>query len=140
MAGTGVDLVERLLQAVNDHDLEGLVDCFSVDYRNETPVHPDRGFQGRAQVRTNWERLFAGIDDLSASVLRVAEVGASTWSEWEMRGTRPDGAPHLMRGVVIFGVTDGRAAWARFYLEPADSEAGDVDDAITSIVGSGGEA
>jgi len=137
MADTGTDLVGRLLRAVNDHDLDGLVDCFSADYLNETPCHPERGFRGRAQVRTNWERLFAGIPDLTASVLRTAEAGGSTWSEWEMLGTRPDGDPHLMRGVVIFGVTDGRAAWARFYLEPADSQGGDVDAAISSVVGPG---
>jgi hypothetical protein len=35
-----------------------------------------------------------------------------------------------MRGVIIFGVIEGRASWARFYLEPVDIDAGDVDDAV----------
>ena len=35
-----------------------------------------------------------------------------------------------MRGVIIFGVRDGKAAWARFYLEPVDEAGGDVDAAI----------
>jgi hypothetical protein len=34
-----------------------------------------------------------------------------------------------MRGVVIFGVGDGLAEWARFYLEPVDESRGTVDDA-----------
>ena len=34
-----------------------------------------------------------------------------------------------MRGVVIFGVGDGLAEWARFYLEPVDEGTGTVDDA-----------
>ena len=40
------DMVDRLVQATNDHDLEALVDCFAVDYVNETPAHPARGFRG----------------------------------------------------------------------------------------------
>ena len=38
-----------------------------------------------------------------------------------MSGHRRDGAQHLMRGVVIFTVDAGRAARARFYLEPIDT-------------------
>jgi hypothetical protein len=34
-----------------------------------------------------------------------------------------------MRGAVIFGVGDGLAEWARFYLEPVDESSGTVDDA-----------
>ncbi|MDP9226828.1 MAG: nuclear transport factor 2 family protein, partial [Actinomycetota bacterium] len=96
-------MVERLCRATNDHDLGALTDCFAPDYRNETPVHPGRGFHGRDQVRRNWEQIFAAVPDLTTTVRWIAEKG-SVWSEWEMRGTRRDGSPHLMAGVVIFGV------------------------------------
>lgn len=127
-------MIEVLLRAVNDHDLDRVVGCFSESYRNDTPAHPGRGFQGRDQVRKNWERMFAGVPDLNADVVRSTVDGDTVWSEWEMRGTRPDGSPHLMRGVIIFGVADGRAEWARFYLEPVDSGDGGVDAAISEIV------
>jgi ketosteroid isomerase-like protein len=128
------ELVDRLRRAVDDHDVDAVVDCFTADYRNETPAHPGRGFEGREQVRTNWERIFAGVSDITAEVLRTSVDGDAVWSEWEMRGTRPDGQPHLMRGVIIFGVADGRAAWARFYLEPVDPGEGGVDAAVSTIV------
>lgn len=64
--------------------------------------------------------------------------GDVVWTEWEHRGTRRDGSPHLMRGVVIFGVVDGLAAWARFYLEPVQQAAGTVDDAVNRQVTPGG--
>jgi ketosteroid isomerase-like protein len=128
------ELVERLRQAVDDHDVDAVVDCFTPDYRNETPAHPGRGFVGRDQVRTNWERIFAGVPDITADVLRAVIEGDAVWSEWEMRGTRPDGQPHLLRGVIIFGVADRRAAWARFYLEPVDPGEGGVDAAVSRIV------
>jgi ketosteroid isomerase-like protein len=126
-------VVERLCQATNDHDLEALAGCFAVDYRNQTPVHPARAFEGRAQVRKNWEQIFAAVPDLTAAARWIAD-GQEVWSEWEMRGTRLDGSLHLMRGVVIFGVQDGEATWARFYLEPVQEGGGDVDQAVRRAV------
>jgi hypothetical protein len=121
---------QRLAAATNAHDIDALVACFADDYRNETPVHPPRGFAGVEQVRRNWTQLFAGIPDLTSRVLATAVDRDTVWSEWEMSGHRPDGTVHLMRGVIIFGVCDNKAAWARFYLEPVDDASGDIDAAI----------
>jgi ketosteroid isomerase-like protein len=131
-------LAERLKQAVNDHDLEALVSCFAEEYRNETPAHPARGFEGRPQVRRNWEQIFAAVPDLTADVQGIADR-ETVWTEWEMRGTRRDGSPHLMRGVVIFGVEGREATWARFYLEPVEQGGGDVNENIrrTVVAGTG---
>jgi hypothetical protein len=78
------------------------------------------------------------VPDIQARVLRTSVDGDEVWSEWEMAGTRPDGAPHIMRGVVIFGIAHGEAAWARFYLEPVDSGAGGVDAAVSRFARPGG--
>ncbi len=126
--------VERLLRATNDHDLDGVVACFADDYENQTPAHPARSFHGRGQVRRNWEQIFAFVPDIDARVVRQATDGATTWTEWEMSGTRRDGSRHEMRGVIIFGVHDERAVWARFYLEPVETEAGNYDDAVRAQV------
>ena len=133
-------VVQRLERATNEHDLDKLVACFASDYRNETPAHPERGFTGRAQVRANWSQIFAAIPDLTCEVLSCAVDGATVWTEWEHRGTRSDGTPHLMRGVIIFGVSDGAAAWARFYLEPVQPNAGTVDQAVRRQVRPGGSS
>lgn len=133
-------MVSRLCQATNEHDVEGIVACFGPDYVNETPAHPERGFTGPEQVRANWAQILAAIPDLTAQVLRCAVDGNTVWSEWEHRGTRPDGTAHLMRGVVIFGVAGDRARWARFYLEPVQDAAGSVDQAIRRQVIPGGES
>ena len=134
-------MVERLVRATNARNLDSLVDCFAPDYRNETPLHPSRGFVGRDQVRRNWEQIFTHVPNLHASVLRRAVSGDTVWSEWEMRGTRRDGAAHLMRGVVIFEVRDQRAASARFYLEPAQDTGETVSEAVRHTVApTGGSA
>jgi len=130
-------MVERLRVATNTHDLEALVSCFAADYRNETPAHPERGFTGRDQVRRNWDQIFAAIPDVTAEVLRCAVDGDTAWTEWEHRGTRPDGSQHLMRGVVIFGVRSGVAKWARFYLEAVQKDGDNADAAVRRHLAAG---
>lgn len=128
-------MVQRLLDATNAHDIDSLVSCFSDDYVNETPVHPARGFHGTEQVRRNWTQLFDGIPNLRASLLARATNGDTAWTEWEISGVRRDGAVHIMRGVIVFGVTHGKAEWAKFYLEPVDQSGGDVNDAVARASG-----
>ena len=84
-------MVQRLAEATNAHDLDALVDCFNDGYRNETPAHPERGFQGREQVRRNWSVIFSGVPDIHVEVLSSACDGDTVWSEWQMGGTRRDG-------------------------------------------------
>jgi ketosteroid isomerase-like protein len=127
-------MLDRLLQGANAHDVEALVACFAEEYENQTPAHPARSFRGRGQVRRNWEQIFAFVPDLRVAVSRSAVDGDVLWTEWEMHGTRRDGSAHEMRGVVVFGVRDGVAQWARFYLEPVDLGSGTVDDAVRAQV------
>jgi ketosteroid isomerase-like protein len=128
-------VVERLLAAVTAHDLDMMVACFADDYRNETPAHPRRSFQGREQVRSNWAQLFAGVPDLAARVHGTAVDGDRVWTEWDLSGTRRDGAPFAMRGVVVFGVGGGRITSARFFLEPVEETSGDVDAQTARVAG-----
>jgi len=132
---TQLAVIERLRAATSDHDLDGIVACFTDDYVNETPVHPARGFAGSQQVRTNWSRILGAVPDLAASVLRTAVDGNTVWTEWEMRGTRRDGSDHLLRGVIIFGVRDELLCSARFYLEPVDETDVDINEAVGRSIG-----
>ena len=127
-------LVERLCEATNAHDLDGIVRCFAEDYRNETPVHPARGFVGREQVRRNWAQILAGVPDLHSKLIREAVDGNVAWAEWEWTGTRRDGAPHLMRGTTILGVDGERIAWARFYMEPVVDDGIRIETAVAQVV------
>ena len=126
-------VVERLIRATNAHDLNALVECFTDDYRNETPVHPGRSFSGREQVRANWSQIFAAVPDVECELLGCVVHGDTVWSEMEMRGTRMDGVRHLMRGVIVFGLREHRIARARFYLEPVDDSGTDVAAAVHAL-------
>jgi ketosteroid isomerase-like protein len=128
-------VADRLCDAVNRHDLEGMAQCFAEDFVNETPVHPARSFSGRDQVRKNWAQIFAAVPNLAAEMLASAHDGAKVWTEWEMRGTRRDGVPHLMRGVSIFEVSGAEFASVRFYLEPVEQGGIGIDAAVQSGLG-----
>ena len=128
--------LDRLVRAVNEHDLETLVDCFAEDYVNHTPAHPARGFVGREQVRRNWAHIFAAVPDVRASILRFAPDGQRVWSEWELSGTRVEGTEFLMRGVLIMEVPAHTSiSAARFYLEPVEHLSGGADEAVRRAAG-----
>ncbi len=124
------ELVDRLVRATNEHDLDAIEACFAEDYENVAPAHPSRSFKGREQVRRNWEQIFGFVPDVQARVTRRATAGDTAWTEWEMAGTRRDGSAHAMRGVILFEVREGVASSARFFLEPLDEATESVDDAV----------
>jgi ketosteroid isomerase-like protein len=125
----------RLRDAMNAHDLAAFLDCFHEDYRSEQPVHPGRGFGGREQVRANWSAIFAGVKDFAAELLGHCEDGSQEWSEWRWRGTRPDGSPLDMAGVIVFGVREDRIAWGRLYVEPVQTGEETIDQAVERMAG-----
>lgn len=129
--------VARLLDAVNRHDAEGMVELFAPDYRSEQPAHPNRGFGGRDQVLANWRTMFGGIPDLEAEVLSEGTVDGTVWSEWEWRGSHGDGSPVLIRGVIVLGLGDeGSIEWARLYMESVETGGADINVAVQQISGS----
>src|SRR5207245_2243536 len=91
--------IDRLVRVTNQHDREALTACFAEDYQNETPAHPARGFRGRAQVRRNWEQIFAFVPDIHVEVVRSAIKPDTAWpaSAWERHSSWPRGT----RGVLI---------------------------------------
>ena len=64
--------VRRMFSATQRRDLDAMLAEFADDYVNITPNHPARSFTGSAQVRKNWSALFAGIPDMTVTVLDSA--------------------------------------------------------------------
>jgi hypothetical protein len=58
--------INQLVEAMNAHDLEAVVQLFRSDYHSEQPAHPAREFGTSAQVRANWDTMFRGIPDFRA--------------------------------------------------------------------------
>ena len=128
------DVMNRLLAALNAHDLDAFVACFASDYRSEQPAHPSRAFEGRDKVRENWTSVFAGIPDFQAELLTsgitedAVEIG-----EWRWRGTHTDGTPFAMQGVTVMGIEGEHIAWGRLYMEVVERDGADIDAMVREV-------
>lgn len=132
--------VRRMFSATQRRDLDAMLAEFADDYVNITPNHPARSFTGSAQVRKNWSALFAGIPDMTVTVLDSATgPGGNVWVEWGSGGTRLDGSAVEQAGVAIFSVRGDRIAAVRFYLEPVERDTADVNAAVQAVTGAGTE-
>jgi hypothetical protein len=131
-------VIDRVTAAQNAHDLEGMLACFDDGYRSDQPLHPDRSFQGVAQVRANWSALFEAVPDFHAEIVRSAVAGDVVFAEVHWTGTRANGAPLEERGVLIFGTDDDRIAWGRLYVEEISSEGSGIDAVVRRMAGTDG--
>ena len=124
-------IMNRLLTAMNAHDLDAFVACFASDYDSEQPAHPSRMFRGSDQVRKNWEGVFAGVPDFTADLLlsTTADDGVEI-GEWRWHGTHTDGLPFAMQGLIVAGVRHNQIAWARLYMEPIEQDGVDIDEMV----------
>jgi len=129
------DVIDRLVVALNEHDLDGAASLIHPDYRSEQPAHPSLAFVGRAQMRANWEAMFAGIPDFRAELRQSVTDGDTTWSEWHWSGTRGDGQPFDMRGVTLFEIRDGQIVAGRLYMEALDREDVGIEQVVQTRSG-----
>jgi len=134
-AGAGV--VDRLFEATNDHDVDGMMACFHQDYRSEQPLHPDAGFSGREQVAKNWSLMFSEVPDLRLDVLRAAVAGDEVWTELRVHGQKADGSSFEYRGMTVWGLRDDLIAWARFYFEPVEVSGPGIEERMQDVLGRG---
>ena len=125
-------VLERLHNAMNEHDLEAMLQCFDADYRSEQPIHPNRGFGGKEQVRKNWSAIFESFPDFEAELLRHTSDGGTVWSEWHWTATGLN-----MAGVTLLGVEEGRLVWGRLYMEPVEEDSENIDEAVQRMTAGG---
>ena len=127
-------LLFNLRDAFNAHDMTALMDCFSENYQSEQPVHPDRSFQGRDEVKKNWGSNFDDMRDFSAQLVRYAINQSTIWAEWEWQGTRQDKSKLLMRGVTIMVVEDGKIVLGRLFVEPVEAGGKGIEAAVEEVM------
>jgi hypothetical protein len=64
--GLMTELIDRLVAAMNAHELDAAPGS-STSTTAASNRHP-RAFVGRAQMRANWEAMFAGIPDFQRRI------------------------------------------------------------------------
>jgi limonene-1,2-epoxide hydrolase len=129
------EVIDRLVVAMNAHDLDAAAGFFHEDYHSEQPAHPGRAFVGRAQMRANWEAMFAGISDFYAEICRSVQDDETTWTEWRWSGTRSDGQAFEVRGVTLFEVTGDQIVAGRLYLEDVERDLVGIEQVVEALSG-----
>jgi limonene-1,2-epoxide hydrolase len=126
--------IQRLVDAMNRHDADGMASCFAATYDSEQPVHPNRTFRGPNQVAKNWRQMFAGVPDVVVQVVSSAQEGSTTWTEYAWDGHYTDGSTYAARGCIVAGVDDdGLIAWQRLYMEPVEENSADIEEAVRQL-------
>jgi ketosteroid isomerase-like protein len=128
------EVIEKLVAAVNNHQLDEMVALFHPDYDSRQPAHSGEAFVGRDQVRANWASMFAGVPDFHGEIVTSADDRNTTWCEWHWTGTRTDGQPFDVRGVTLFEVREGRIAAGTLYMEEVEAETR-IDQAVQKFSG-----
>jgi ketosteroid isomerase-like protein len=129
------DVIQRLVTAMNAHDLDAAAGLIHENYRSTQPAHPGRAFVGSAQMRANWAAMFAGIPDFHAEIRRSVQDGDTAWSEWHWSGTRRDGQAFEMRGVTLFEIVDGQIVAGRLYMEEVQREDVGIEQTVETLSG-----
>jgi ketosteroid isomerase-like protein len=98
---TKLDLLERVLDGFNRHDLDAIMALFADDCVFIGPRGPDAWgsrFEGREAVAAALGGRFTGIPDVSYEGHGDFVSGERGASEWTLRGTTVDGQRLEVRG------------------------------------------
>lgn len=119
---TGSDpltVVERFNQALNDHDVEGMMRWMTPDcvFENTSPAPDGERFEGRAAVRAFWEAFFEQSTGAHIEIEEIFALGERCVMRWRYRWAAPDGQPGHVRGVDVYTVRDGRIAEKLSYVK-----------------------
>jgi predicted ester cyclase len=87
------DVVDRVMQAVNSHDLEACVRCYGL---TATMVGPEMQAEGREQIASYHAHVWEGIPDLRIAVWERIAAGERVAVEGVFNGTHT--GPFLIAG------------------------------------------
>jgi ketosteroid isomerase-like protein len=107
-----LEVLDKVLEAFNRHDLDAIMSYFADDCVFESPRGPDRWgsrFVGKDEVRRGLAARFEGIPDVRYHDGDHFACGHRGASEWTISGTTVDGERIDVRGCDLwtFG-DDGR--------------------------------
>ena len=111
--GSKLDVLERMADAFNRHDLDAIMSLFADDCVFESPRGVDpwgTHFVGKAEVREGLAARFRGIPDVHYGDARHFVAGERGASEWTLTGTTTEGERLEVRGCDLWTFEGDRIA------------------------------
>jgi hypothetical protein len=111
-------VVRRFQQAINQHDLDKLVESLHAEYNEEKPLFPGNYLLDREQTRQQWRALFARVPNLRAEDEQWRVQDEIVWTQWRWYGKEISGKRFELAGTTLFGIEANQILWGRFSLFP----------------------
>ena len=115
---TKLDVLGRMLDAFNEHDLDTIMSLFADDCVFDSPRGSEpwgRRFEGKEAVREGLGARFTGIPDVSYEGHGDFVSGERGASAWTLRGTTVDGASLVVRGCDLWTFRGDRIVYKDSY-------------------------
>ena len=113
---TNTEVVQRVFDAINAHDVEALRDVWAPDV---TERFPDKTCRGPEELSAHFKGLFAAMPDLHMEIVQSVEDGETVFARWVLTGTHTGeafsgidrtGARVELDGMDHFTIRDGKVA------------------------------
>jgi ketosteroid isomerase-like protein len=113
------DVIERFNDALNRHDIDGVMALMTPDclFENTFPSPDGELFQGQQAVRGFWERLLDGAPQAHFTAEELFTAGDRGVVRWRYQWADGAGEPGHVRGVDLFRVRDGKVAEKLSYVK-----------------------
>jgi len=114
-----VEVVRAFNDALNRHDLAGMLACLSDDtvFENTFPAPDGTRILGRLQVGKFWEEFLAGSAAAHIEPEEMISAGDRCIMRWRYEWRDPDGSRGHVRGVDLYRVKDGKIAEKLSYVK-----------------------
>jgi ketosteroid isomerase-like protein len=101
--------IERLNQAVNDHDVPAIMATFAPDcvFENTAPAPDGSRYAGRKAVQAFWQDFFRASPQAHFDYEEYILAGERCTVRWTYHWIDAAGLPGHVRGVDVFRVRDG---------------------------------
>ena len=105
--------LDRLFEAFNGHDAEGVMACFAADavfFAAAGPTAAGRRIEGLDAIRAAFAAVWTEMPDVRWTVHRSRIFADGGMTEWLFTGTRPDGTRVEAEGLDLFTFDRDRIA------------------------------
>lgn len=111
--------VERFNDALNRHDVDGMMAMMSQDcvFENTFPAPDGTRFSGQAEVRGFWEEFFRSSPRANIQAGEIIVAGERCTVLWTYRWGGNDAQQGHVRGVDVIRVRDGKIVEKLSYVK-----------------------
>ena len=104
-------------ERVTNGDVDGILELFADDARLINPVTGAAGIQGKAALRTFYEKLTTSLVDYTAVATDIIIEGNKLIAPLHLEGKTTDGQPLVMDNLNFWTFENGKFKVLRIYMD-----------------------